>query len=1596
MKSIKLFVLLFIVFIAFAVNVTGAFAALHNGKALYDHLTLIETEVSCEGIYVGGYLTDVELFGTQIRRVDTTTFQLRNILKSKYLDPWPVLESSYFTIHDDCKYIAKADSSQNISPYYFSFDPNQIPVGGGWIGLCSYGKESGEPNYYLFESFTFKVNTNSRPEINTVSAVYNKTNDCIDYYVIASDKNSDRMGYKVAVSGKISSIEMPPIGSIDTSGWDEGTYTVTFWVDDSYEYTTESVKLEILRNQIPHLSITTTSSNDTLSEVEGYNSFSLSGMVYDPDGDNVTISATIGGVTKSCEISPAPTTLPDESNWTLTWSGNEILEGIYSDVIVYAIDDKGGEGSVVYDNTLVVDKSPPTTPVISADITVPTKEDVTVTIDNWGDATARQYRVDGGAWQDYTDVLTISENCFIEAQGIDHVGNKSDIAALTVDYIFKSPVITQDDDFNYHLGLAGNLQTGWQYQIIITDDISGLEIINDTYPADSTDIVINKELLKDGYSFNVTENVLDTSSVVVFTNTAHIIKSIDHFEFLDPVTFLFTGQTQQYSIRAYYTDGSVNDNFTHINWTSNNPDFTIDAAGLVSVTSSGNAVLTATGFAPNDLMSVSLNVTSEVLTGYSISDDASPYIIAGDLIHYSINANLNPTVINNYTNVTWSVDDTSVATIDSSGTLSTHNSGTVIVTVTDKTLTSYSHSFSVNIHAAPTVEESLNNDFIITLAGDLTVELEYKLQIYDTATSAQIYNSILPRDTLTVTVPKNNLVEGHNYDVIVEILDSVVINSRTLNIVKSDTTAPVINRVYIDTGTLYVIAQDNVNINTLPYRYTMLSTASVPDVQAVITSADPFEMSLLIESDRDISSMNTSWIDINSIQPIKLQDKIKIEVRDASGNINTIEVLVNKTSGTLYGKKTPEEIAAEKPPQSPVIVSTEQEIEEEAKKALTSVVTISDEAPINSQTGQITVDLSSVVKSMGKGSLLQNCKYRLELYKKHTGFLLYSKILQDTAKIVIPDLDDATVYVVKVAIINNKGEDIASSSFETETADRTPPIIKSIRTTNGNLSVTAQDNKALASEAYKFEVVSSSILSAAAGYMDDQQVASMIAKSNHTMKLAAGWNLNTWTSNNTMEGVETNMVIKTVVRDSSGNTAEIITTVNSLDSDLVNLINADEPYILMPGTTGNISSYFLMGDSVTYTVSDPSIATIDTYGNITGLKNGQVTVTAKDNITGTIKQLLIKVKNLNTADVRRIIVEKDSITNLQVLYSDYLKNIFGTTDNLTWFVKDTSVAVISEDGALNAINYGITKVTATLGDSVFNMYVVVVKPGTVKSDIQQISVKTPYLLKKGDRLDLDNLSEFVNFRDETTAKGAFVVYESSDYNVLEVSGNNIIAKGEGLAEVIAFDLINNVIEKVKVRVEDMSPLDITYNDINNHWAKNAIEKSTELGITKGYGNGIFNPDQTITNNEFLIMMSRTMLVNDATSIQTRSETYKGLNSRSVFFNNHAYALNNVSSLFAYDVFGNQLNENKKITRGETAEIILSTTKGKLQKTGKSYNINDLNGSKHEDALRYCLETGIFVGYGDGSIKGDRELTRAEMLTVILRLYEKAFNQDELI
>ncbi|AFC28166.1 coagulation factor 5/8 type domain-containing protein [Paenibacillus mucilaginosus 3016] len=125
-----------------------------------------------------------------------------------------------------------------------------------------------------------------------------------------------------------------------------------------------------------------------------------------------------------------------------TWTAYASPVTVSDNVTVYAQskDFVGNSSNVTSYTVSNTDRLPPEDAVLSADITEPTNQDVTVTISYPADAAVKEYKVgETGVWTAYGAPVVISETSTVYARGTDAAGNVSNVTQYAVGNIDRIP-----------------------------------------------------------------------------------------------------------------------------------------------------------------------------------------------------------------------------------------------------------------------------------------------------------------------------------------------------------------------------------------------------------------------------------------------------------------------------------------------------------------------------------------------------------------------------------------------------------------------------------------------------------------------------------------------------------------------------------------------------------------------------------------------------------------------------------------------------------------------------------------------------------------------------------------------------------------------------------------------------------------------------------------------------------------------------------------------------------------------------------------------------------------------------------------------------
>ena len=161
----------------------------------------------------------------------------------------------------------------------------------------------------------------------------------------------------------------------------------------------------------------------------------------EPTNQDVVVTATFSVDSVSRQYSLDGVNWADYPETGVGMSGN-------GTVYFRGIDAAGNISEVTSYEVANIDKTAPSAPTISADITTPTRNWVVLTATFSDDSAVQEYSFDGENWQEYRGSVWCENNGIVYFRGADAAGNISEIASYEVANIDReapaAPVVSQD------------------------------------------------------------------------------------------------------------------------------------------------------------------------------------------------------------------------------------------------------------------------------------------------------------------------------------------------------------------------------------------------------------------------------------------------------------------------------------------------------------------------------------------------------------------------------------------------------------------------------------------------------------------------------------------------------------------------------------------------------------------------------------------------------------------------------------------------------------------------------------------------------------------------------------------------------------------------------------------------------------------------------------------------------------------------------------------------------------------------------------------------------------------------------------------------
>lgn len=169
-----------------------------------------------------------------------------------------------------------------------------------------------------------------------------------------------------------------------------------------------------------------------------------------------------------------------------------------------------------------------------------------------------------------------------------------------------------------------------------------------------------------------------------------------------------------------------------------------------------------------------------------------------------------------------------------------------------------------------------------------------------------------------------------------------------------------------------------------------------------------------------------------------------------------------------------------------------------------------------------------------------------------------------------------------------------------------------------------------------------------------------------------------------------------------------------------------------------------------------------------------------------------------------------------------------------------------------------------------------------------------------------------------------------------------------------------------------------YDDITNHWARNAIESVSYMGLFSGVAEKTFGPEITMTRAMAVSVIGRLDKANVEGKASNISDASKG-----AYYDGYlAWAVENK---IVNDVKDNKFRPNDPVTREEMAVYIKNYIDFKGYKYDNkletSYTDASSISSEAKEAVEVLYNLGIMTGNSDGSFTPKASATRAQMAQI---------------
>lgn len=179
--------------------------------------------------------------------------------------------------------------------------------------------------------------------------------------------------------------------------------------------------------------------------------------------------------------------------------------------------------------------------------------------------------------------------------------------------------------------------------------------------------------------------------------------------------------------------------------------------------------------------------------------------------------------------------------------------------------------------------------------------------------------------------------------------------------------------------------------------------------------------------------------------------------------------------------------------------------------------------------------------------------------------------------------------------------------------------------------------------------------------------------------------------------------------------------------------------------------------------------------------------------------------------------------------------------------------------------------------------------------------------------------------------------------------------------------------------------DVNFTDLENHWAKSAIMNMASKGIIKGYADGSFKPNASITRGEFATLLARAFSLDKVSEVNPFKDV-----AADKWYTDSILALYHagITSGRADGTFG----VNAPITNEEISAMlyraitVLNMNISEVNPSGMTFTDQDAISNYAKEAVQNLVKMGIISGQPDGSFAPKNSTSRAQVAVMLDRVF----------